>query len=130
MRPFIKGQTMLRSFVCLLTVIELTIATANAADAGRGEQRFRALCGTCHNVDPAQKKIGPHLKGIIGRKAGSVDGVAYSVAMKTSGWTWTGAKLNEFLANPRKAMQGTTMMIAAGNVADRADIIAYLETVK
>ena len=121
---------MARSIFTALAVLILTSNAAIAADAARGETRFRALCGTCHAVDPSQKKMAAHLKGIVGRKAASVEGANYSAALKASGWTWDKAKLEAYLADPRKALPGTTMMIGVSNAADRADIIAYLETLK
>jgi cytochrome c len=117
----------------IFTALAVLIAAANvthAADAVRGETRFKAVCGTCHAVDPAQKKMGAHLKGIVGRKAASLEGANYSAAMKASGWTWDKARLETYLADPRKALPGTSMMIGVSNTTDRADIIAYLETVK
>lgn len=121
---------MTRTIFTALAVLILAAQAASAADAARGQQRFNALCGVCHAVDPAQKKSAAHLKGIIGRKAASVEGASYSPALKASGWTWDKAKLEAYLADPRKALPGTTMMIGVVNPADRADIIAYLETLK
>ena len=121
---------MTRSIFTAIAVLILTSNAAIAADAVRGETRFKPLCGTCHAVDPAQKKMAAHLKGTIGRKAASVEGAKYSVAMKASGWTWDKAKLDAYLADPKKALPGTTMLIGVSNATDRADIIAYLETVK
>jgi cytochrome c len=116
--------------IVLSVVLLLSLAqSARAADAERGAQRFRVLCGTCHAVDPGQRKMSSHMRGLIGRKAGSVDGVAFSTALKTSGWVWTKALLDKYLADPKKALPGTTMMVAAGD-ADRADIIAYIATLK
>lgn len=110
--------------------LALTALPASAADAAHGAERFKVMCATCHAIDPAQKKMGPHLKGIVGRKAGAVDGASYSPAMKAAAWTWDKAKLEAFLADPRKTLPGTTMMIGVTNAPDRADIIAYLETLK
>jgi cytochrome c len=121
---------MTRKIFTAIALLMLTSNAANAADAVRGETRFRALCSTCHAVDPAQKKMSAHLKGIVGRKAAAVEGANYSAAMKASGWTWDKARLEAYLADPRKAMPGTTMMIGVSNATDRADIIAYLETLK
>jgi cytochrome c len=70
------------------------------------------------------------LKGIIGRKAASVEGVNYSAALKASGWTWDADKLDAYLADPKKALPGTTKFVGVSNAQDRADIIAYLETLK
>lgn len=99
-------------------------------DAVRGEKRFKAICGACHTIDPAKKSIGPHLKGVIGRKAGTVDGFSYSVAMKNIGITWDAAKLDPYLAKPAAIVKGTKMVNIVANPKDRADIIAYLATVK
>ncbi len=121
---------MTRNIFTALAVLILATSAAHAADAARGEQRFKAVCGTCHAIDPAQKKLGAHLKGIVGRKAASIEGANYSAALKASGWTWDKARLEAYLAEPRKALPGTTMMIGVANPADRADIIAYLETLK
>jgi len=117
----------------IFTALALLIAlsqSAQAADAVRGAQRYQIMCGTCHAVDPAQKKMAAHLKGIVGRKAASVEGASYSPALKASGWTWDKTKLDAYLADPRKALPGTTMMVGVGNAQDRADIVAYLETLK
>lgn len=117
--------------IAATAVLALVVCSrAFAADAARGEARFRALCGSCHAADPAAKKISSHMKGIVGRKAASVDGVPYSTALKTSGWTWKKPLLDKYLADPKKTLPGTTMMVAAANPQDRTDIVAYLATLK
>jgi cytochrome c len=121
---------MSRRILLALALSVIVPPSAFAADAVRGEQRFKLLCGSCHSPDPAVKKMSSHMRGIVGRKAASVDGIAYSTALKTSGWTWTVARLESYLADPKKALPGTTMMIAAANPKDRADIVAYLVTLK
>lgn len=105
-------------------------ASAPAADAARGEKRFKAVCGACHALDPAKKGIGPHLKAVIGRKAGTVAGYSYSVAMKNSGIIWDAKNLDPYLARPGNVVKGTKMVNILANPKDRADIIAYLATVK
>jgi cytochrome c len=120
---------MVRNALALLLFLA-AVPQATAADAVRGADRFKLMCATCHGVAPAEKKMGPHLKGVVGRKAAAVEGFAYSAPLKASGWTWDKAKLEAYLADPRKALPGTTMMMGASNAADRADIIAYLETLK
>jgi cytochrome c len=107
-----------------------TAAAASAGDAVRGEKRYKAVCAACHTIDPAKKGIGPHLKGVMGRKAGTVAGYSYSVAMKNSGITWTAAQLDPYLARPGNVVRGTKMVNILANPRDRADIIAYLATVK
>ncbi len=58
----------------------LTAASALAADAQRGAQVFKK-CAICHASGKAaegRKKACPHLSGLFGRRAGSVDGFTYS----------------------------------------------------
>ena len=121
---------MIRAIVAGVVLLSMSAVSAHAADAVHGADRFKIMCATCHAIDPAQKKMGPNLKGIVGRKAGSAEGATYSAAMKSAGWTWDKAKLEAFLADPRKTLPGTTMMLGVSNASDRADIIAYLETLK
>lgn len=105
-------------------------AAPAVADAVRGGKRFKAVCGTCHTIDPAKKSIGPHLKAVFGRTAGTVAGYSYSIAMKNSGIVWDAAKLDPYLAKPGAVVKGTKMVNVVANPKDRADIIAYLATVK
>lgn len=121
---------MVRTFVAFTIALFFSTASALAADTVRGEQRFKAMCGTCHAIDPAQKKMGPHLKGIVGRKSASVEGASYSPALKAANITWDAANLDAFLADPKKKVPGTSKMVKFANAQDRADIIAYLETVR
>ena len=50
----------------------------------------------------AVNKVGPHLNGIVGREAASVEGVRYSAAMKDCGIVWDEDRLAEYLADPRQ----------------------------
>jgi cytochrome c len=121
---------MIRTLTTIGAALILGITPVIAADAVRGEQRFKSMCGTCHTLDPAQKKIGPHLKGIVGRKSATVEGANYSPALKATNIVWNEAALEEFLADPKKKVPGTAKLLKFGNPQDRADIIAYLATVK
>ena len=103
-------------------------SAAHAQEAGPGERVFHQRCATCHALDAGQKRPGPHLDGIIGRKAGSVEGVRYSRALQHSGIVWDVATLDNFLANPRKVVAGTSMMIAVPNADQRKAIISYLKS--
>ncbi|MEQ8936703.1 MAG: cytochrome c family protein [Amphiplicatus sp.] len=102
-----------------------SIAQQTAAD---GERVFRTQCGACHSVEAGQNRLGPHLAGIMGRKAGSVEGARYSPALKASTIVWNEETLATFLANPRELVPGTTMTIGVRNEDQRAAIIAYLKS--
>lgn len=97
-------------------------------DATKGEAGF-ATCKTCH--DPVVNKIGPHLGGVVGRKAGSIADYSYTPANKNSGITWTPEKLFQYLENPQRVVPGTKMAFAGiPDPQKRADVIAYLGTIK
>ena len=96
-------------------------------DAAKGKKVFNK-CKTCHTFDPGKKKIGPHLKGIIGRKSASVEGYKYSKAMKAADVTWDEETLDEFLKKPKAFIKGTKMTFAGlKKESQRQDVIAYLK---
>lgn len=104
---------------------------ANPDAAEAGEAVFRQ-CRACHEIGPgAKSKLGPALNGIIGRKAGTVEGFNYSPVNKAAGekgLTWTETELATYLADPRKFMPGNRMAFAGvKDDRDRADLIAYLK---
>ena len=112
-----------------LSLVLLSISApglASAQDAATGERLFRQRCASCHTVQPGQNRIGPTLAGIVGRKAGSVEGARYSPKMRELDVTWDAAQLDSFIANPRAMVPGTTMTVSVANAADRASITAYL----
>lgn len=99
-------------------------------DPSRGEEVF-AQCRSCHQIGQgASDRIGPHLNGIFGRRAGAHDGFRYSddmAMMGSDGLTWEIETLNAYLENP-KALVSRTRMNFAGlkDAQDRSDILAYL----
>ena len=111
----------------LITSIFL-INNSFAADADKGKTLF-TKCKACHNADATKHKVGPHLVGIVGRKAASTDFGKYSDALKESGITWDEANLDKWLINP-KAMYPKTKMLYPGlkKAEDRANVIEYLKT--
>ena len=113
----------------LLLTVQLVTATAAHADGDptKGKQIFNK-CMVCHSVQAGVNKIGPSLHGVVGRKAGTVDGYSYTDAMKNSGFTWDEATLNKYLTNPRKMVPGTRMIfVGLPKEPDRLDVIAYLK---
>jgi cytochrome c len=97
------------------------------ADAARGELLGLA-CAACHRFRAEEGTlIGPHLQGVFGRPAASVEGFAYSEALRRSGLVWTPRSLEAWLANPAGFVEGTTMAFTGYRSAeDRRDLIAYL----
>lgn len=100
-----------------------------AADAAAGESLFRA-CGSCHKLEDGANAVGPYLYGVVGRDIASVDGFAYSDALTSLEGDWTPEELSHFLENPSGYADGTKMAYRGmGDVEDRANLIAYLESV-
>ena len=104
---------------------------AFSADATNGEKLFKK-CKVCHNADAPKHKVGPHLVGIVGRKAGTADGYTkYSKDIKEAGIIWDETNLDKWLTKPKGMYPGTKMLYPGGGVKkaeDRADIIEYLKT--
>jgi len=101
---------------------------AVAADVDAGEKVFKK-CKACHWADKEKNKTGPHLVGIIGRAAGSLESYKkYSKAMKESGIVWDDATLTEYLRAPKQYVKGTKMAFAGlKKDADIENVIAYLK---
>ncbi len=119
-----------RTLISLAAVggILLGAATAQAAgDPAKGKKVFNK-CKACHLIDKEKNRVGPHLKGVIGRKAGDVAGYKYSKAMMASGLTWDDATLDKYLAAPKKLIKGTKMAFPGlKKETDRANVIAYIK---
>ena len=105
-------------------------AAASTADAG-GKPAAFAQCAACHSTEAGKNGVGPSLAGVVGRKAGSVAGFAYSDANKASGLTWDEKTLDEYLTAPAKKVPGTKMTFAGlADPAARKAVIDYLKTLK
>ena len=99
-----------------------------AADADKGKKLF-TKCKACHNADASKHKIGPHLVGIVGRKAASTDFAKYSDALKGSGIVWDEVNMDKWLTNPKGMYPGTKMIFPGLKSADdKANVIEYLKT--
>jgi cytochrome c len=103
------------------------------ADAKKGEQ-LTAICQACHTFTKGgPNRIGPNLFHIVGQPiAEGRNGFAFSDALdKHHGQKWTPELLNQWLDDPQHFAQGTKMTFAGFPQAmNRADVIAYLQTLK
>src|SRR5512147_2112462 len=111
-------------------------ASANAAgDPAAGEQVFKKVCTTCHSNEPGVNKTGPSLFGVYGRKAGTSDFPRYK-GLVGADFTWDEALLNEYLQDPKAFVvthtqnKTTAMTYSVKDAQQRADVIAYLQTLK
>jgi cytochrome c len=108
-------------------------ASEAQGDAANGEELFMANgCPACHGVTQEDNaKVGPNLVGVVGRKAGTVQSLlGPSENLKKYGVIWSAETLDEFLADPSAKVPGTAMMGILTDPQQRADVIAYLSTLK
>ncbi len=129
-------KTMTRWRAALLLVLAplactLSLDARAAGDVAKGKDVFATECAECHSVREGKNKKGPSAFGIVGRKAATIPDVAYSDALKTSGITWTPDKIDAYVTAPKKLVPGGKMKYdGLASAAERADLIAYLATLK
>lgn len=97
-------------------------------DIARGRALYQARCTACHSVD--SNKIGPAHRGVMGRRVGSLPGYQYSEELARSRLRWTPQTLNAWLEDPEQLVAGQRMGFQVESAAERADLIAYLATLK
>lgn len=97
----------------------------NADDPSPGAELFAARCAVCHNL-AAEHNIGPHLNGVIGRRAGNVAGFNASAALTALDIIWTKENLAEYIANPAQFAPGTTMTDIGITDEEAQQIVEFL----
>jgi len=107
----------------LVALLELPAVSAQAPSGGK--EIFEKRCGGCHALD--RDKEGPHLRGVYGRAAGTVESFQYSDALKTSGIRWNDETLDRWLADPEKLAPGNDMAFHVEKAEERRAIIDYLK---
>jgi len=114
----------------------LTAALASSAPAHAGDDQlelsFNDHCRECHSFVKDDNRLGPTLYGVVGRKAGTEPGYAFTDSLKGSGVTWDEATLDRWIADPGAVIPGNGMSPPFGGVADpaiRKRIIAFLQSI-
>ncbi|MCH7486326.1 MAG: c-type cytochrome [Proteobacteria bacterium] len=122
---------------CLAIAAAVALAGGSALAAGdpaKGAKVFKK-CKACHTAKKGGKhKVGPNLFGVVGRMAGSTDFKRYK-GLKGADWTWDEALLDEYLKDPKafskkRTGKRSSMVFKLKKSGDRANIIAYLKSVK
>jgi cytochrome c len=106
----------------------LTASSAFAqADPEAGKETYSGMCRACHTG-----AIGPVLRGVAGRKiASQPDFSGYSDGLKAkAAESWTDENLDAFIKSPSDFAAGTRMSMSVADDATRANVIAYLKTLK
>lgn len=121
----------MRKWVLAVAMVAAMPVAASAADAEAGKAVFNK-CKVCHQVGAGAKNaVGPNLTGVIGRKAGTMEGFNYSDAMKNSGKTWDEATFKNYIADPKAAVPGNKMVfMGLKDAADIDNLLAFLQSQK
>lgn len=111
-----------------------TMAFAEAGNAEAGQRVFNQ-CRACHTINEGGRSgVGPNLWGIVGRRAGAVEGFRYSSNMRelaVGGLTWTDDRLRAYIQNPKSVVpQGSMSYVGLRNDTQLNDLMAYLAAQK
>ena len=109
------------------------IAPAIAKADPKHGQAVAKVCLQCHTFAKGEpNKIGPNLFGVMEENIASVPNYQFSQALASDkGQKWDPAKLNAWLFKPQDFAKGTKMTFPGlPKAQDRADVIAYLESLK
>jgi cytochrome c len=121
----IRGAAAAIFFLFVIALVSLSRGIAGT-DPRTGKDLFGRRCSGCHATD--SNRVGPPLRGVLGRKAGTVAGFPYSEALRSSGIIWTADLLNEWLQDPEALVMDNDMEFRVPNPDERAALIAYLRT--
>ena len=117
-------------FAALAAGVFFTAPAHAAGDAAAGEKVF-VKCKACHENEKGVNKVGPTLKGVVGRKTASVPDYKYSEAMiakGAEGLVWTEENLAAYLPDPKAYVPKTKMAFAGlKKPEDVENVIAYLK---
>jgi cytochrome c2 len=92
--------------IVALGLIMAAVTAWNAPAFAGAERR----CQMCHDFTTGKNGIGPSLKGILGRVAGTYPGYKYTFTKYIKGkpWVWTEAKLREWDKDSQTAVKEFT----------------------
>lgn len=121
---------MIDRFLCavLMGLIGNSAFAAGANDVQRGRIAF-LRCAACHTIQADEPgKVGPNLRGTLGKAAAQLPGFAYSEALRKAGLTWDDATLTRWIRDPASVVPGTAMTYA--NTLTDAEIQALVVFLK
>jgi cytochrome c len=118
--------------ICIAGAIALMSSQASAAgDVAKGE-KIAKKCKACHTMNEGGKNgLGPNLFGILGQRAGAIEGYKYSPAMLASGIVWDDATFIDFVLKPKNVIPRTKMSFRGiKKASQREDLLAYFQTLQ
>ncbi len=124
-----------RAIHALAALLAFSVAPSFAQEAaGNAEagQKVYNQCRACHTINQGGRTtVGPNLFGIVGRRAGSIEGFRYSAPMRAKhdeSFAWTEENLRGYIRNPKNVVPGGSMSYAGlRNEQQLNDLMAYLQ---
>jgi cytochrome c len=106
-------------------------STVFASDVDDYPEAFER-CLSCHAYHEDEPLLtGPSLWQVFGRPIATYPEFDYSPALKSIQGRWDRETLDRFLTNPNAFAPGTKMELGGiRNAAERAEVIAFLETLR
>jgi len=125
----------MRLSISLALALGLAGVSAAGSTAAQGQEAgvkaFKKHCAACHTVEAGKNRVGPSLHGVLGRKAGQVQGFKYSDANAKSGAVLDEKYLDAYLTDPKATMPGNKMVFnGVKNESERKALIEYLKAAK
>jgi len=95
-----KKTAVITSIAAMVMVVAMPVSAQAGAEA---------LCKVCHAFSD-KNKVGPGLKGVYGRKAGTHPGFRYKFTKYIKGdpWVWDDEHLRAWILNSKKAVKKFT----------------------
>jgi cytochrome c len=120
----------LKKYLCdrlfRLALICLLPATVQSQSVSNGQKIVEKNCLRCHELEFSADA--PALRGVVGRKAGKLEGYFFSEALEQATHTWDVSHLKVWLSNPQNLIPGVEMDFHLEGAQDIDDVIAYLST--
>jgi cytochrome c len=118
-----------RLLICgAILVVSAFLAASVLAEDVDGKAVFQKRCAGCHTLDADHE--GPRLRGVVGRRAGSVQTFDYSKALQNSNIVWSEDLLDMWLTDTNSVVPGNDMSFRVPRQDERVAVIAYLKTLK
>ncbi len=118
------------ALACLLLIVLCPTGASLAEDASSlsGKKLF-IRCKACHVLTPQERQLaGPHLQGIVGRQAGSLEGFAYGESLAGKTFAWDEAQLDQWLQQPQSVVPGMCLpFFGLRKAEERQALIEYLK---
>ena len=107
-----------------LGALPLPVAAQDVQGPSTGQTLFESRCVACHSLDA--NRVGPMLRGVVGRRVASAAGYEYSDALKRAKGRWDEPRLQMWLQDPQSIAPGSKMAFSLASASDRDAVIRYL----